>query len=180
MIRGIGPAYAKKLLRAFGEKVFDIMDECVRLLALGADLLKAWQAPTTSLRDKKELLRTLLEERHQTGRPTLRHRLPDSLHLAGAFPVPWDSTRVQPFFFVLLHLTWQRPRPHSRVHARPCSRQPASRVTKVCIENPGDRLVSCPEPFSRSTSSPSPVRLPAYRPHTLSVIKVFETASSAN
>jgi exodeoxyribonuclease V alpha subunit len=23
MIRGIGPAYAKKLLRAFGEKVFD-------------------------------------------------------------------------------------------------------------------------------------------------------------
>jgi DNA invertase Pin-like site-specific DNA recombinase len=38
------------------------MDERVRLLALGADLLKAWQAPTTSLRDKKELLRTLLEE----------------------------------------------------------------------------------------------------------------------
>src|SRR5262249_4443974 len=27
-----------------------------------ADLLKAWQAPTTSARDKKELLRTLLEE----------------------------------------------------------------------------------------------------------------------
>jgi exodeoxyribonuclease V alpha subunit len=26
MIRGIGPAYAKKLLRAFGEKVFDIID----------------------------------------------------------------------------------------------------------------------------------------------------------
>jgi hypothetical protein len=38
------------------------MDERVRLLALGADSLKAWQAPTTSLRDKKELLRTLLEE----------------------------------------------------------------------------------------------------------------------
>ena len=37
-------------------------DERSRLLALGADLLKAWQASTTSARDKKELLRTLLEE----------------------------------------------------------------------------------------------------------------------
>jgi exodeoxyribonuclease V alpha subunit len=26
MIRGVGPAYAKKLLRAFGEKVFDILE----------------------------------------------------------------------------------------------------------------------------------------------------------
>jgi DNA invertase Pin-like site-specific DNA recombinase len=33
-----------------------------RLLALGADLLTVWQAPTTSPRDKKELLRALLEE----------------------------------------------------------------------------------------------------------------------
>jgi DNA invertase Pin-like site-specific DNA recombinase/predicted DNA-binding transcriptional regulator AlpA len=38
------------------------VDERIRLLALGADLLQAWQAPTTSPRDKKELLRTLLEE----------------------------------------------------------------------------------------------------------------------
>jgi DNA invertase Pin-like site-specific DNA recombinase/predicted DNA-binding transcriptional regulator AlpA len=37
-------------------------DERDRLLALGADLPKVWQAPTTSARDKKELLRTLLEE----------------------------------------------------------------------------------------------------------------------
>jgi DNA invertase Pin-like site-specific DNA recombinase/predicted DNA-binding transcriptional regulator AlpA len=36
--------------------------ERIRLLALGADLLKAWQAPTTSPRDKKELLRAVLEE----------------------------------------------------------------------------------------------------------------------
>ena len=36
--------------------------ERIRLLTLGADLFKAWQAPTTSPRDKKELLRTLLEE----------------------------------------------------------------------------------------------------------------------
>jgi DNA invertase Pin-like site-specific DNA recombinase len=36
--------------------------ERIRLLALGADLLEAWQAPTTSPRDKKELLRTLLDE----------------------------------------------------------------------------------------------------------------------
>jgi len=37
-------------------------DERVRLLALGADLHAAWEAPTTSPRDKKELLRTALEE----------------------------------------------------------------------------------------------------------------------
>jgi DNA invertase Pin-like site-specific DNA recombinase/predicted DNA-binding transcriptional regulator AlpA len=33
-----------------------------RLLALGADLLQVWRAPTTSPRDKKELLRALIEE----------------------------------------------------------------------------------------------------------------------
>jgi hypothetical protein len=37
-------------------------DEGVRLLALGADLHAAWEAPTTSPRDKKELLRAALEE----------------------------------------------------------------------------------------------------------------------
>jgi hypothetical protein len=35
MIRGIGPVYAKKLLRAFGEKVFDVIGaEPDRLMAL--------------------------------------------------------------------------------------------------------------------------------------------------
>ena len=37
-------------------------EERSRLLALGTDLLKVWQAPTTLPRDKKELLRTVLEE----------------------------------------------------------------------------------------------------------------------
>jgi hypothetical protein len=37
-------------------------DERSGLLALGTDLLKVWQAPTTLPRDKKELLRTVLEE----------------------------------------------------------------------------------------------------------------------
>jgi len=37
-------------------------DERSRLLALGADLREVWQAPTTAARDKKELLRALLEE----------------------------------------------------------------------------------------------------------------------
>ena len=32
------------------------------LLALGADLQSVWEAPTTTARDRKELLRTLLEE----------------------------------------------------------------------------------------------------------------------
>src|SRR5246500_3011639 len=38
------------------------VDERSRLLALGTDLFKVWQAPTTAPRDRKELLRTLLEE----------------------------------------------------------------------------------------------------------------------
>src|SRR5712691_7474920 len=38
------------------------VDERNRLLVLGTDLFKIWQAPTTAPRDKKELLRTLLEE----------------------------------------------------------------------------------------------------------------------
>jgi hypothetical protein len=33
-----------------------------RLLALGVDLQSVWEAPTTTARDRKELLRTLLEE----------------------------------------------------------------------------------------------------------------------
>ncbi|HEY2533845.1 MAG TPA: recombinase family protein [Xanthobacteraceae bacterium] len=37
-------------------------DERTRLLALGADLGVVWRAPTTTTRDKKELLRALLEE----------------------------------------------------------------------------------------------------------------------
>ena len=37
-------------------------DERSRLLALGSDLRKVWQAATTSARDKKELLRALIEE----------------------------------------------------------------------------------------------------------------------
>ena len=37
-------------------------DERSRLLALGADLAAVWHAATTTPRDRKELLRTLLEE----------------------------------------------------------------------------------------------------------------------
>ena len=37
-------------------------DERSRLLTLGADLLKVWNAPTTTIRDRKELLRVVLEE----------------------------------------------------------------------------------------------------------------------
>ena len=37
-------------------------EEASRLRALGSDLRKVWRAPTTTDRDRKELLRTLLEE----------------------------------------------------------------------------------------------------------------------
>jgi exodeoxyribonuclease V alpha subunit len=36
MIRGIGPAYAKKLLRAFGEKVFDVIETQAERLRVGS------------------------------------------------------------------------------------------------------------------------------------------------
>ena len=37
-------------------------EERDRLLALGADLATVWDAPTTAARDRKELLRALIEE----------------------------------------------------------------------------------------------------------------------
>src|ERR1700756_2112944 len=37
-------------------------DERSRLLALGSDLRQVWDAPTTTARDKKQLLRALLED----------------------------------------------------------------------------------------------------------------------
>ena len=37
-------------------------EERERLLALGADLAMVWDAPTTTPRDRKELLRALIEE----------------------------------------------------------------------------------------------------------------------
>jgi hypothetical protein len=43
-----------------------------RLLALGVDLQSVWEAPTTTARDRKELLRTLLEEVIITVRGTTR------------------------------------------------------------------------------------------------------------
>jgi exodeoxyribonuclease V alpha subunit len=50
MIRGIGPAYAKKLLRAFGEKVFDVIEAAPNRLreidgigpVRAASILAAW------------------------------------------------------------------------------------------------------------------------------------------
>ena len=56
-------------------------DERKAVLALGADLQRVWDAPTTTARDKKELLRTLLDEvvvsaprGGQTAHLTLRWR----------------------------------------------------------------------------------------------------------
>jgi exodeoxyribonuclease V alpha subunit len=51
MIRGIGPVYAKKLLRAFGEKVFDVSQlACVRLMALARCARAALWLPGPSKR----------------------------------------------------------------------------------------------------------------------------------
>jgi exodeoxyribonuclease V alpha subunit len=54
MIRGVGPAYAKKLVRAFGEKVFDVIEVrptgCERSTASGRFALPAFSPPGPSRR----------------------------------------------------------------------------------------------------------------------------------
>jgi Uri superfamily endonuclease len=46
MIRGVGPVYAKKLVRAFGEKVFDVIEATPEVDGIGpvraASILAAW------------------------------------------------------------------------------------------------------------------------------------------
>ena len=50
MIRGVGPVYAKKLVRAFGEQVFDVIEATPGGLATGhsSDLLASIIRATTS------------------------------------------------------------------------------------------------------------------------------------
>jgi hypothetical protein len=47
MIRGVGPVYAKKLVRAFGEKVFEVIETtgCARLTASGQFARPAFSSP---------------------------------------------------------------------------------------------------------------------------------------
>ncbi len=55
-------------------------DERSRLLALGGDLLKAWQASTTSPRDKKELLRECPTNQPKRELLNIKWRMPPHLH----------------------------------------------------------------------------------------------------
>jgi exodeoxyribonuclease V alpha subunit len=54
MIRGVGPVYAKKLVRAFGDKVFDVIERhrtgCVKSTALDQFALPAFSLPGPSRR----------------------------------------------------------------------------------------------------------------------------------
>jgi DNA invertase Pin-like site-specific DNA recombinase len=76
-------------------------DERERLLALGADLGRVWSAPTTTDRDRKQLLRTLIEEvvidvvrEERRAMLTVRWRGGAITELAVALPKPQPAIRT--------------------------------------------------------------------------------------
>jgi ATP-dependent exoDNAse (exonuclease V) alpha subunit len=70
MIRGIGPAYAKKLVRSFGEKVFDVIEASPERLrevdGIGpiraARILSAWAEHANGIFEILQLLESLLSK----------------------------------------------------------------------------------------------------------------------
>src|ERR1700761_6145256 len=72
MIRGIGPAYARKLVRAFGEKVFDIIEaEPVRLREVtGIGTLRAKRI--TDAWAEQKIVREIMVFLHSNGVGTAR------------------------------------------------------------------------------------------------------------
>ncbi|MDQ5834712.1 MAG: recombinase family protein [Actinomycetota bacterium] len=76
-------------------------DERERLLALGSDLGRVWSAPTTTDRDRKQLLRTLIEEvvidvvrEERRAMLTVRWRGGAITELAVALPKPQPAIRT--------------------------------------------------------------------------------------
>jgi Recombinase zinc beta ribbon domain len=76
-------------------------DERERLLALGTDLGRVWSAPTTTDRDRKQLLRTLIEEvvidvvrEERRAMLTVRWRGGAITELAVALPKPQPAIRT--------------------------------------------------------------------------------------
>jgi hypothetical protein len=76
-------------------------DERARLLALGTDLGRVWSAPTTTDRDRKQLLRTLIEEvvidvvrEERRAMLTVRWRGGAITELAVALPKPQPAIRT--------------------------------------------------------------------------------------
>jgi DNA invertase Pin-like site-specific DNA recombinase len=84
-------------------------DERERLLALGADLGRVWSAPTTTDRDRKQLLRTLIEEviidadKHERrATVTIRWRGGAITELALTLPKPQPAIRTDEDTIALL------------------------------------------------------------------------------
>jgi DNA invertase Pin-like site-specific DNA recombinase len=80
-----------------------------RLLALGADLGRVWSAPTTTDRDRKQLLRTLIEEvtidahkQERRATVTIRWRGGAITELAVALPKPQPAIRTDEDTIALL------------------------------------------------------------------------------
>jgi hypothetical protein len=61
-LRGVTAAETELRQREHVQSPVLVPDQIARLRALGADIQQAWHAPSTTDRDRKELLRTLLEE----------------------------------------------------------------------------------------------------------------------
>ena len=107
-----------------------------QLLGLGADLGRVWSAPTTSDRDRKQLLRCLIEEvmvdvAREQRRAILTVRWRGALtELAVALPKPQPAIRTDDDTIELLRrlavTTTTPPSPASSI-ARDAARRPASR-----------------------------------------------------
>src|SRR5271169_1409577 len=132
-----------------------------RLLALGADLQTVWEAPTTTARDRKELLRTLLEEVIVTvfkaeqraglnpavaGRQSHRHRsrpatpeTGDRAHRRGHDRPRPPSGRALPRH---RHRWYSQPSRSSDRLRSPLYRQPCGRFA-AAVEHPALQAAPC-------------------------------------
>jgi len=110
MIRGIGPAYAKKLLRAFGEKAFDVIeatpDRLREVDGIGpvraASVLAAW----TEQKAVREIMVFLPQPR---CRLTSVRSSPRNVRLAANFGNAWRAALVTGTIATVLSLGRRSP-----------------------------------------------------------------------
>jgi NAD-dependent DNA ligase len=126
MIRGVGPVYAKKLVRAFGEKVFDVIeatpDRLREVDGIGpvraASILAAWA-------EQKAVREIMVDE---TGKNLLR------LILRRAFHGRRDRRDIKAPFWSPKRVATNPGCRQFAVTPVPCRRRASSRVNRMlCI-----------------------------------------------
>jgi len=110
-------------------------EEKSRLRALGADLRKVWTAPTTTDRDRKELLRTLLEEVIVAV-----YRSEHRAHLTLRWP-GGERTEID------------LPLPRSQPRGRRTSEDPLSLLPRLAALYPDEVIAAILNPQGRKTAS---------------------------